>query len=345
MSDDSADGRERTLTRRAGVVGAGVLTSRVFGLVRDAVIAASFSVGLTDAFFVAFTIPNALRSLLGEGAVSGAFVPVFAEVETKEGATAARTYLATMFGVLAAILAVVSVLGILFAPQLVALYAGGYDAERERLTVNLTRIVFPYIFFMGLAALAAGVLNVRRRFFAPAFAPVLLNLAMIAGVLVAIPSVLAMGWPAIAVLAVAALVGGVLQLAVLLPTLQREGFLPLPRFSLSNPYVQKSLGLMVPLLAGMGVYQINILLSRRFASFLSEGSQSYLYYAQRMVELPQGLFAFALATATLPTLSALRAKEDLERVRETFGFGLRTALFVAIPSSVALAALADPLVS
>lgn len=338
--------RERTaIARRASIVVAGTLSSRALGAIRDAVIAATFSLRATDAFFVAFTIPNALRVLLGEGAVSGAFIPVYTEVREREGAERARLFYARLVGAMILVLLSVATAGVLAAPWLVTLYAGGYDAERFDLTVLLTRIVFPYIFLMGLAALGMGALHSEKRFAVPSFAPALLNVALIAAALGASGLMPAVGLPAIAALAIGALVGGVLQVLVQLPVLQRVGLLVRPRLPGRDPYVRKAFALMVPLLASLGVYQLNILLSRLFASFLPEGSQSFLYYAQRLVEIPQGVFAFAIASAALPTLSVLRARGDDDAVRETFGYGLRLSLFVAIPSTVALVVLAEPTVT
>ena len=346
MSEDGAPGGERAaIARRAGVVATGTLLSRILGAARDAVIAAVFAVTATDAFFVAFTIPNALRALLGEGAVSGAFVPVFSEVREKEGMERARRFYAGLSGVMLLVLALVTVAGVVAAPWLVTLYAAGYEGERFEETVLLTRIVFPYIFLMGVAALGMGALNSLRRFAVPAFAPALLNVALIAAAFVLVPMVLELGWPAIAALSVGALVGGLLQVLAQFPELKRVGLLSLPRRGLTDPYVRKAFRLMVPLLAGLGVYQVNVMLARLFASFLPEGSQSFIYYGQRVVEIPQGMFAFAIASAALPTLSTLHSRGLTEEVKETFAYGLRLNLFVAVPATVALVLLAEPTAS
>ncbi len=339
-------GRDRrAIARRASIVVAGTLSSRVLGAVRDAVIAATFAVRSTDAFFVAFTIPNALRVLLGEGAASGAFVPVYTEVREKEGPERARLFYARLAGAMVLILVAVAGAGVVAAPWIVTLYAGGYDEARFDLTVLLTRIVFPYIFLMGLAALGMGGLHSEKRFAVPSFAPALLNVALIAAALGASGLMPRAGLPAIAALAIGALVGGVLQVLVQLPVLSKVGLLVRPRFGEKDPYVKKAFRLLVPLLAGLGVYQLNVLLSRLFASFLPTGAQSYLYYAQRVVEIPQGVFAFAIAAASLPTLAELRARGDDDAVRETFGYGLRLNLFVAIPAAVALVILAEPTIA
>jgi putative peptidoglycan lipid II flippase len=334
------------IAQRAGVVAGGTLLSRVLGAARDSVIAASFHVAATDAFFVAFTIPNALRVLLGEGAVSSAFVPVFSEVTQREGETRARRFLSNLSGVMITILAGVTVVGVLGASWIVPLYAAGYGNEpgKLELTTDLTRLVFPYIFFMGLAALGMGALNARKRFFVPAFAPALLNVAMIAAPWLLVPLTDSLYWPPIAALAASVLIGGLLQVVAQVPALRAEGLMVVPRFGLSDPYVRKSLRLISPLLFGLGIYQLNVMLSRLFASFLPTGAQSYLYYGQRLVELPQGMFAMAIASAALPSLSELRGEGKNREAKEVVEFALRMALFVAIPSSLALMAVAEPTV-
>ena len=342
----SGDGEERqAIIHRAALVATGTAFSRLLGAARDAVIAAVFAVKATDAFFVAFTIPNALRALLGEGAVSGAFVPVFSEVREKEGIERARKFYASLTGVMILVLAAVTVLGVVLAPWLVALYAAGYEEERFALTVELTQIVFPYIFLMGLAALGMGALHSQKRFAVPAFAPALLNVALIASAFAVVPLVLDLGWPAITALAIGAVAGGVLQVAAQLPVLKSEGLLRLPRLDLRDLYVRKAFRLMVPLLAGLGVYQLNVLLGRLFASFLPEGSQSFLYYGQRFVEMPQGMVALAIASAVLPTLSELHGRGLTEEVKRTFSYAVRLSLFVTVPSTVALVVLAEPTVT
>ncbi|NOY94580.1 MAG: murein biosynthesis integral membrane protein MurJ [Deltaproteobacteria bacterium] len=344
----SESGTEKgAIVRRAGLVAAGTLTSRVLGAVRDAVIAMVFPVAATDAFFVAFTIPNALRVLLGEGAVAGAFVPVFSEVREKHGFEAAARFQSKLVAAMALVLLAVTLLGVAFSPALVELYAAGFHDTPGRFeeTVALTRVVFPYIFLMGLSALATGALNAVRRFAAPAFAPALLNVALIAGAFALVPAALRFGLPGVGALALGALIGGTLQILAQLPSLRVAGLLRRPRLDLRDPWVRKAFRLMLPLLLGLGVYQLNIMLTRQLASFLPAGSVSYLYYGQRLVEIPQGMFALAIASAALPTLSTLRARGDDEKVKEVFRYGLGLSLFVAIPSAVGLASLATPVVS
>ena len=334
------------IARRAGLVALGTLASRVLGLVRDAVIAATFARVATDAFWYAFTIPNALRVLLGEGAVSGAFVPVLTDVREKRGPAEAHVFFRRLAGVFALVLFAVSLVGVFAAPALVHLYASGLgdDPEAFRTTEALVRIVFPYIALMGLAALATGALHAHKRFLAPAFAPVWLNVCLI-GAALALPTVVERwGLPGVAALAIGALAGGSLQLAFQLPALRRIGYLRLPRPRLDAD-VRRAFGLLAPLLAGLGVYQLNIILSRNLASYLPEGSMSYLSYGQRLVEIPQGMFALAIGTAALPTLAELQSRGDLEEAKRIFRYGLRLTLFVAVPSTVALAILAEPAIA
>ena len=313
--------RERSrLVARAGVVGAGTLASRVLGLVRDMALAAVFDRDATDAWWVAFTIPNALRQLLGEGAVSSAVVPVLSEKLAKEGDEAARVFFARMRGVSLVALAVVTVLGVVFAGPLTALFAGGYRArpgELERTTM-LTRVVFPYIFFMGSAALGMAALNAKRRFAVAAFAPGLLNVALLAAAL-GLPGVLvATGRDPVLALASGALVGGVLQVVAQWPALRAIGYAGAPRLALDAD-VRKVFRRLGPLALGVGVYYVDLVLSRRFLSELGPGAQSYFSWAMRLCDFPQGIFVMALSTAALPSLSTLAARGDRTRARQDVG--------------------------
>ncbi len=353
-NDTAADGPRSpgptdgpSVTRSAGIVALGTLVSRVLGAARDMVIAASFSVAATDAFFVAFTIPNALRGLLAEGAVSSAVIPLYTEARAKEGEQRAKDVHRVLSGALLMVLAIVSALGVLFAPLLVSLYADGYRDTPGRFeeTVLLVRIVFPYVFFMGSAALGMAALNANGRFAVPALTPALLNVALIAAPFVLVPVVVSMGMSPITSLAIAALLGGALQVIAQWPALAKIDHLALPRLRPADPAVKRALALLLPLTVGLGVYQVNVMLARLFASYLEPGAQSYLYYGQRLVEIPQGMFALALASASLPRLSALRAQGDAPALRATFVTGLRHALFVALPASALLVALAEPIVT
>ena len=326
---------------------AGTLASRILGAARDAVIAASFAVAATDAFWLAFTIPNALRVVLGEGAVSGAFVPVLTAVRERDGEQAARRFYARLSGTMLLLLAVVCVIGVVAAPGMVALYASGFrdDPELWDTTVLLARMVFPYIGLMGAAALATGALHAAKQFVAPAFAPALLNVAFIAAALGLMPYMDRLGLPGVAALAFGALVGGLLQLLAQLPALRRAGHLLRPRLGLRDPDVREAFSRLLPLFIGLGVYQLNVIASRQLASYLPQGAISYLFYAQRLVEIPQGMFALAIGTAALPTLAEFAARGEKERAKEVFRDALRLSLFVALPSTVALGLLAEPTVA
>ena len=339
-------GRERgRLVARAGVVGAGTLVSRLLGLLRDMTLAAVFDRAATDAFWVAFTIPNALRQLLGEGAVASAVVPVLSQKLAKDGDAAARLFFARVRGVSLVALACVTVLGVSFAGPLTELFAPGYRqraGELER-TAALTRAVFPYIFFMGTAALGMAALNANRRFAVAAFAPGLLNVALLAAAL-GLPGILAAtGHDPVLALAVGALAGGVLQVAAQWPALRAIGYASAPRFVLDDD-VRAVLRRIAPLTFGIGVYYIDLVLSRRFLSELGVGAQSYFSWAMRLCDFPQGIFVMALSTAALPALSTLAARGAKGELAKTWAHGMNLAMFVALPASAALVAIGEPVV-
>jgi putative peptidoglycan lipid II flippase len=319
----------------------------LLGLVRDQTLAALFSRAETDAFWVAFTLPNALRSLLGEGAASSAVVPVLAQVRAEEGEPAARRFFAGIRGVSLLALTIVTVLGMWGAPWLVEVFAGGLHARPgdafER-TVLLTRWVFPYIFFMGTAALGMAALNTYGRFAAAAFAPGLLNVAFVLAAVTLPASLIAHGQDPILALAVGALVGGALQVVAQWPSLRKIGFLDLPRLSFGDRRVREAIARLLPMTAGIGIYTIDLVLSRRFLSEMPEGAQSYFSWAMRLCDFPQGIFVLALQAATLPSLAKLVAAGEHDEVSKTYAYGMRLSLFVAIPATALLAGLARPLV-
>jgi putative peptidoglycan lipid II flippase len=341
----TGEGERSRLVARAGVVGAGTLASRVLGLFRDMVFAAVFDRDATDAWWVAFTIPNALRQLLGEGAVGSAVVPILSEKLAKEGDGAARVFFARVRGVSLVALVAATVLGVVFAGPLTELFAGGYrdrPGELER-TIVLTRVVFPYIFFAGTAALGMAALNAKRRFAVAAFAPALLNVALLAAAF-GLPAVLAAhGHDPILALAFGALVGGVLQVAAQWPALRAIGYAGMPRLVIDAD-VRKVFRRLAPLMFGIGVYYVDLVLSRRFLSGLGSGAQSYFSWAMRLCDFPQGIFVMALSTAALPSLSALAASGDRDEFAKTWVHGMCLALFVAIPASAAFVALGEPIV-
>ncbi|QQR89508.1 MAG: murein biosynthesis integral membrane protein MurJ [Myxococcales bacterium] len=336
----------QTVTRSALTVASGTLLSRIFGALRDAVIAAVFSLKHTDAFFIAFTIPNSLRVLLGEGAISGAFVPVLSQTHEREPERYNHVF-GALFGMMGLILFAVTALGVLCAPYLVSMFAAGYLEHPEKfdLTVQLTQVVFPYIFLMGIAALFTASLHTLGVFSVPAFSPVFLNIALISAAFV-LPSWLRLhGYPAVLSLSLGALAGGVLQILSQLPVLLKRKAMALPRIDFKDPAVRKALRLLLPLILGLGTYQLNVMASRLLASFLATGAQSYLYYSQRLVEIPQGMIALAIGAAALPTLSKLISKGEHQAAQQTLNDAWRLSLFITIPATVFLTGFADATVS
>jgi len=320
------------------------LVSRILGFVRDLLIARMFGAGMaTDAFFVAFKLPNLLRRIFAEGAFSQAFVPILAEYRNRRGEDETRLLVDHVAGTLAVALIVVTALGIIAAPAIVWLSAPGFAANPEKfgLTVDLLRITFPYILFISLTALGAGILNTYSRFSIPAFAPALLNLSFIAFALWFAP----MFDPPVKALAWAVFVGGLLQLAFLVPFLRRLRMLPRPRWGSRDEGVRRVLRLMGPALFGVSVGQISLLINTVFASFLISGSVSWLYYADRLMEFPTGLLGVALGTILLPSLARSHADRTVDEYSTLLDWGLRITLMLAAPAAVALAVLATPLVA
>jgi len=332
------------LLRALATVSSMTLLSRILGFVRDFVIARSFGAGMaTDAFFVAFRLPNLLRRMFAEGAFSQAFVPLLAEYRNRCDAAETKRLVDRVATALFVAVLVVTVIGIAASPLLIYLTAPGFaaDADKFALTVELTRITFPYILFMALVALAAGVLNTWSRFALPAFTPVLLNLSFIVMALLAAP------WfdPPVLALAWAVFIGGCLQLALQLPALKKIGMLPRFDFAPGDPGVRRVLTLMGPAIFGVSVSQISLLINTVFASFLPSGSVSWLYYADRLMEFPAGLLGAALGTILLPSLARAHATERREEFSSLLDWGLRLTLLLALPAAFALALLAVPLLA
>ncbi|HTY03841.1 MAG TPA: murein biosynthesis integral membrane protein MurJ [Rhodocyclaceae bacterium] len=332
------------LLRSLATVSGMTLLSRILGFVRDFVIARSFGAGLmTDAFFVAFRLPNLLRRLFAEGAFSQAFVPLLAEYKNRRGETDTKLLIDRTATVLFVAVLLVAVLGIIGAPLIIYVSAPGFagDADKFALTVELTRITFPYILFMALVALAAGILNTWSRFALPAFTPVMLNLSLIGMALLAAP------WfdPPVVALAWAVFIGGILQLGLQLPALSRIGMLPRWDWNPHDPGVRRILKLMGPAVVGVSVAQISLLINTIFASFLPSGSVSWLYYADRLMEFPAGLLGAALGTILLPSLSKCHADERHDEFSALLDWGLRLTLMLTLPAALALAMLAVPLLA
>jgi putative peptidoglycan lipid II flippase len=332
------------VAKAAGIVGTATMVSRVFGVIRDMVIAALFGASwMTDAFWVAFRIPNMLRRLLGEGSLTVSFVPVFTEYLQNKNKEEALELAQNAFTILSVILAVVSVLGILLSPLIVGLIAPGFIANPEQfaLAVFLNRLMFPYIFFIALVALCMGILNSFRHFTAPALSPVMLNIAMIAAAL-ALRDCFAQP---ITALAAGVLIGGVLQLAMQWPALSKFGVKFKFHFNLQHPGLKQIGLLMLPAIFGAGVGTINVFVGTILASLLPGGSVTYLFYADRIMEFPLGIFAIAIGTASLPSFSKHAAAGRMEELKSGISFSLRLMLFLTIPSMVALMALHLPIIS
>lgn len=332
------------LLKALATVSSMTLLSRILGFVRDAVIARVFGAGLmTDAFFVAFKIPNLLRRLFAEGAFSQAFVPILAEYKNRRGTADTRALIDHVAAVLTVALVLVTAVGMVAAPLIVSVSAPGFVATPEKfdLTVDLLRVVFPYILFIALTACAGGILNTWSRFAVPAFTPVLLNLSFIGFALFAAP------WfdPPVMALAWAVFVGGALQLAFQLPFLARIGMLPRLRLNFRDEGVRRVLKQMAPAVFGVSVGQISLLINTIFASFLVTGSVTWLYFADRLMEFPAGLLGVALGTILLPSLAKCHAEQSVQAYSDLLDWGLRLTLLLAVPAAAGLALLAVPLVT
>ena len=320
------------------------LLSRILGFVRDTVVARAFGAGLaTDAFFVAFKIPNLLRRLFAEGAFSQAFVPILAEYKNRRGETDTRLLVDHVSGLLALALAVVTLLGIAAAPLIVYVSAPGFAATPDKfaLTVDLLRITFPYIFFISLVSLAGGILNTYSRFSVPALTPALLNLTFIGFALLGAPYF----DPPVKALAWAVFCGGVLQLAFQVPFLLRLKMMPRFKLNFRDAGVWRVMKQMGPAVFGVSIGQISLLINIVFASFLVSGSVSWLYYADRLMEFPTGLLGVALGTILLPSLAKHYANQSLDEYSKLLDWGLRLTLMLALPAAAALAVLAVPLIA
>src|SRR6478672_1164436 len=324
--------------------GSMTMVSRIFGLVRDIVISSVFGANAaTDAFWVAFRIPNFMRRLFAEGSFTTAFVPVFTEIKETRPHSDLKTLISRTAGTLGGVLLVIVGLGMLFTPQVALLFSPGAVDEPQKfaLTVQLLRLTFPFLMFVSLTALAGGALNSFHRFGMPALTPVILNVCMIAGALWLSPllqvPILALGW--------AILAAGVLQLLFQVPQLAKLDLLSWPRWGARHPDVRKVMRLMVPTLFGSSVAQINLLLDTVIASLLIAGSQTWLSQADRFLELPLGVFGVALGTVILPALARHHVNTDRAGFSSALDWGLRTTLMIATPAMLGLMLLCVPLVS
>ena len=320
------------------------MVSRVLGLVREVINSHQFGANAAmDAFVVAFRLPNMFRRVFAEGAFSQAFVPVLAEYKTQAGEDKTRDFIADVSGFLTVILAIFTVIGVLAAPWVVYLFASGFKSTpgKMELATYLTRITFPYIFLISLSSMAGSILNTWNQFAIPAFTPTLLNVSMIVCGLFLAPH---LEEPIVA-LAISVALGGILQLGFQLPYLARIKMLPLPALRWHDSGVRRVVLLMLPAIFGVSVQQISMLLNTIFASWLPDGSLSWMNYADRLMELPAGVLGVALGTILLPNLSKLKASGDGEGYSATLDWGLRLCFLLAVPATVALALMAKPIIA
>lgn len=329
-----------SLLKSTGVVSLMTLVSRVLGFGRDVLLATLFGAGAgMDAFLIALKIPNFGRRVFAEGAFSQAFVPVFTETRTREDHAAVRELTAVVMGTLAGVLGLITLVGCLAAPWLVWVFAPGFGADpaKHALGSELLRWTFPYLMFISLTAMAAGILNAYGRFAVPAITPVLLNLCLIASALIDPGSV--------EILAYAVFVAGILQFAFQLPWLAQLKLLPRPRWAWGDGRVRRIIGLMIPVMIGSSVAQLSLLLDAALASLLGDGAVSWLYYADRLMEFPLGIFSIAIGTVILPTLATQHANQSPSAFSSTMDWGLRTMLVLGVPATVGLVLFAGPLIA
>jgi len=334
----------RQFFKSTAIVSSMTLISRILGFVRDMLIARIFGVDVaTDAFFVAFKIPNFLRRLFAEGAFAHAFVPVLADYKEQGSKAALKQFVDRTAGTLALILMLITLIGIVAAPLLILLLAPGFawQGTQHDLAVLMLQITFPYLLFIGLVAFAGGILNAHDKFAIPALTPVFLNICMIAAAIWLAPlmdePVMALAW--------GVFTAGIVQLLFQLPFLMRLGLMPRCRLGFNDPGVKKIIGLMLPAIFSVSVTQINLLLDTLIASFLTIGSVSWLYYSDRLVEFPLGILGLALGTVILPGLAKNHAAEDLAAFSNSLDWGLRLGFLVGMPATIGLLLLAEPMLS
>jgi putative peptidoglycan lipid II flippase len=334
---------KENVSQSAGVVGFFTFLSRILGLVRDMVVARFFGSGMAaDAFFVAFRIPNLLRRLFAEGSLTIAFIPVFTEYLNQKTREEAFQLARVILTLLSSVLVVVTLLGVFFAPWIVRAQAFGFGGSgiKYDLTILLTRITFPYILLISIVALFMGILNSLRHFAAPAAAPIFLNIGIILSTFWISPHF----FQPIVGVAVGVLIGGILQVGLQIPWAFKKGLSILPCWMPDHPAVKRIGLLMLPAIFGTAIYQFNQFMGTLLASFLAEGSVSWLYYADRLVQFPLGVFAVAISTAALPSLSRQAAEKDFDAFRDTLGHALRLVFFITIPSMAGLIILGRPMI-
>ena len=338
--------KEKLNTRAAAVVALAVMLSRLLGLARELIFAGLFGAGRgMDAYITAYRAPNLLRDLFAEGALSVAFVTVFSKIGVEKSFEAAWELARKMATLVLLFMILVTLLGIFFAPALIGLLAPGFDAEKSAFATELTRIMFPFILLVSLAALAMGMLNSRNVFAVPALASSFYNLGSIfGGVTIAWLIDPQFGPRALIGMAIGTLIGGFLQMAVQFPSLRKVGFRFHFDFGWRDPQVARVLWLMLPAVIAASAVQINVMVNSVFASYLGDGAVSWLSYAFRLMQLPLGIFGVAIATVTLPAVSKIAAGGDMAHFRETLGKAMRLALFLTLPATVGLVVLSDEII-
>lgn len=335
---------KRKIAKAAGIMSFATFISRILGFIRDMIFAVYFGAGgMSDTFFAAFRIPNLLRELFAEGSMSSAFIPVLTECRQKQGEEEAKRLVRITFSFILIVVGLICLAGIFFSPAIVAAIAPGFISSPEKfsLTVLLTRIMFPFLLFISFAALVMGALNTKRIFFVPALAPAMLNVTLI----VSIIFFEARAERPIIVAAAGVLIGGFVQFAFQLPAFFRNGYNIGFDPSFRHPGLKRMSLLLIPATFGLAVNQINIIVSNILASYLPEGSITYLYYSMRLIQFPIGIFGVAMGMAVLPTLSEHAVKKDFDKLREDFSFALRLLFFITVPSMAGLIALREPIVN
>jgi putative peptidoglycan lipid II flippase len=334
---------KKEITRAASSFSFATILSRLLGFVRDMILARYLGAsGISDAFFVAFRIPNLMRDLFAEGAMSSAFVPVLTEVNISEGSREAIRIARLTLTFILLVVGTFTIAGIILSPYIVKIIAPGFqDPDKINTTIFLTRIMFPFLLFVSLAAFTMGALNVKGTYFIPALASAWFNLTIIMTIVVI---TYIFHNPLIAA-AIGVTIGGFMQFATQLPAYIRQGYSLAPLTGFNNPYLKKMGKLIIPVMFGQAVGQLNIFISTLLASYLSEGSITYLYYSMRLIQFPIGVFGVAMAMAVLPTLSRHASSGDIPSLRTDLSYGLRLLFYLSVPSMVGLIALRQPIIS
>lgn len=326
-----------------GVVALSTLCSRILGLIRDVLMAAYFGAARTaDVFYISFMIPNLFRRLVAEGALTISFIPVYTETRIHYGEEESMRLAQKVMTVQAIFMILIIATGMIFSPQIMKFFFGRDNSpEILLLSINLTQIMFPYLFFAGFVAFAMGFLNSRRHFFAPAIAPVLLNVGMIGGIVF----LSRLFKEPVYGVALGVLIGGSLQLLIQIPYMIKEGFVFKISADFTHPGIKKIFRMLTPALFGIAIYQINTLVSNMLATMIPEGSVSYIYYTNRLTELVLGVFIVSIGNVILPEMSRLTALDDSKKFKKLFSDSVSSALFLAVPASAALIAAGIPIIS